>query len=38
MEAAKYDIDLQGIYILGVDNKISNLLSRWQITKEPEKL
>ena len=38
MEAAKYDIDLQVIHILGVDNKIADLLSRWQITKEPEKI
>ena len=38
MEAAKYDIDLQVIHILGVDNKIADLLSRWQITKEPEQI
>ena len=37
MEAAKYDIDLQVIHILGVDNKIADLLSRWQITKETRK-
>ena len=37
MEAAKYDIDLQVIHILGVDNKIADLLSIWQITKEPGK-
>ena len=38
MEAAKYDIDLQVIHILGVDNKIADLLSRWQITRDPEKI
>ena len=38
MEAAKHDIDLQVIHILGVDNKIADALSRWQITKEPEKI
>ena len=37
MEAVKYDINLQVIHILVVDNKITDLLSRWQITKEPEK-
>ena len=37
MEAAKHDIDLQVIHILGVDSKIADLLSRWQITKDPEK-
>ena len=37
MEAAKHDIDLQVIHISGVDNN-ADALSRWQITKEPEKI
>ena len=29
------DIDLQVIHILGSDNKIADLLSRWGITSNP---
>ena len=35
METATYDIDLQVIHVLGVDNKIADLLSRWYITSNP---
>ena len=35
METATYDIDLQVIHILGVENKIADLLSRWYITPNP---
>ena len=34
-----HDIDLQVMHILGSDNKVADLLSRWFITKNPaEKL
>ena len=36
-ETAKYGIDLHVIHILGVSNKITDLLSRQKITQEPEK-
>ena len=38
MEIAEQDIDLQVIHILGVENKIADLLSRWFITENPDKL
>ena len=38
MDVAQHDIDLQVIHILGVDNKIADLLSRWYITNDPYKI
>ena len=35
MDISENDIDLQVIHILGIHNKIANLLSRWYITKNP---
>ena len=35
METATHDIELQMVHILGADNKIADLLSRWYITKNP---
>ena len=37
MEISEQDIDLQVIHILGVENKVADLLSRWFITKNPGK-
>ena len=36
MLLAVEDIELQVIHILGSDNKIADLLSRWSITSNPE--
>ena len=38
MEIAEQDIDLQVIHILGVQNKVADLLSRWFITQNPGKI
>ena len=35
MILATHDIELQVIHILGSDNKIADLLSRWYITENP---
>ena len=35
METATNDVDLQIVHILGVNNKIADILSRWYITKDP---
>ena len=37
MLLAIYDIELQVIHILGADNKVADLLSRWFITENPDK-
>ena len=37
MDIAQHDIDLQVVHILGVDNKLADLLSRWYITNHPQK-
>ena len=36
MLLAVEDIELQVIHILGVDNNIADLLSRWSITSNPD--
>ena len=38
MEISEQDIDLQVIHILGVENKVANLSSRWFITNNPGKI
>ena len=38
MEISEQDIDLQVIHILGVKNKVADLLSRWFITNNPGKI
>ena len=38
MDIAQHDIDLQVVHIVGVDNKIADLLSRWYITNHPSKI
>ena len=38
MEISEQDIDLQVVHILGVENKIADLLCRWFITKNPGKI
>ena len=38
IDIAQYDTDLQVVHILGVDNKIADLLSRWYITNHPGKI
>ena len=38
MEISEQDIDLQVIHILGVENKVADLLSRWFITNNPGKI
>ena len=35
MDISENDIDLQVIHILGIHNKIADLLSRWYIIKHP---
>ena len=35
MLLANHDIELQVIHILGSDNKVADLLSRWFITENP---
>ena len=35
MDISENDINLQVVHILGVHNKIADLLSRWYITKNP---
>ena len=38
MDISENDIDLQVIHILGIHNKIADLLSRWYITRNPGNL
>ena len=38
IEISEQDIDLQVIHILGVENKVADLLSRWFISKIQVKL
>ena len=37
MLLAIYDIELQVIHILGADNKVADILSRWFITENPDR-
>ena len=35
IDISEHDIDLQVIHILGIHNKIDDLLSKWYITRNP---